>query len=219
MQEEFFKQNGMKLVLNCRMKFGDLYLSLVLEILATMTFYEEARELLKNDVNFINDLEIYIQSYDENVQKSAKTIKWKLTDSEQKNIHNNTTQYDIMISYNHKHKNIAMQLFEQLRKDGFSVWIDVEMMTGSVLEALAGAVENSKNILVCMSTEYSKSIQCRLELEYAFELHRRIIPIKVEKFRPDGWLRLILSGLLYHDFSKNDFNESYKQLYEHIKNT
>ena len=217
MQDEFFKHNGMKLVLSCRMKFGDLYLSLVLEILVTMTFHNEAGELLKNDTSFMNDLGTYMKSNDENVQKNAKAIKWKLIGSEEKDIHGDTMRNQIMISYAHAQREIADKLYEQLQKDGFHVWINHQQL-GDMFESIAHAIKSSKIVLICMSTAYNNSASCRLECQYAYKLGQRIIPIKVEKnFHPDGWLGMLVGGLLYVDFSKRDFQETYQQLSEVIK--
>jgi hypothetical protein len=217
MQDEFFKQNGIKLVLSCRTKFGDLYVALVLEILATMTFHKEASELLKNDANFMNDLETYMKSYDENVQKNAKAIKWKLVDSDKKDIPEDTVRYDIMISYAHAQNEFAHKLLKYLRHDGFRVWID-SMASHDVHSSVANAVKNSEIILICMSTEYNNSSSCRLECQYAVQLNRRIIPIRVQqKFRADGWLSLITADLLFVDFSRRYFNDNYKYLKEKLR--
>ena len=48
-----------------------------------------------------------------------------------------------------------------LQSEGHQVWIDVEQMGGSTLEAMAGAVENAKVVLVCLSEKYKTSPNCR----------------------------------------------------------
>ena len=41
------------------------------------------------------------------------------------------------------------------------MWIDIESMGGSTLEAMAGAVENARVVLMCLSQKYKLSPSCR----------------------------------------------------------
>jgi hypothetical protein len=53
---------------------------------------------------------------------------------------------------------------------------------------VANAVEGSWLILVCMSSQYKDSPNCRLEGEYVSRLRKEWIPMKVDgKFSPTGW--------------------------------
>ena len=44
--------------------------------------------------------------------------------------------------------------------DGFQVWIDVDEMGGSTLEAMANAIEEAAVVLICMSENYKNSNSC-----------------------------------------------------------
>lgn len=48
-----------------------------------------------------------------------------------------------------------------LQAEGYAIWIDIEKMGGSTLEAMAHAVENAAVVLVCMSEKYKQSPNCR----------------------------------------------------------
>jgi hypothetical protein len=48
------------------------------------------------------------------------------------------------------------QIFQRLTSDGVRVWLDIEQMEGSTLEAMAGAIENSKIIAICMFIEVGR---------------------------------------------------------------
>ena len=48
-----------------------------------------------------------------------------------------------------------------LQEDGFRVWIDVDQMEGSTLEAMAGAVEHAAVVLIGASEKYKMSPNCR----------------------------------------------------------
>jgi hypothetical protein len=72
----------------------------------------------------------------------------------------NLTQH-IMISYNRASRDLCLQIKAQLERLKFKVWIDVEDISGSSLESMANAIENSFCILVCMTEKYKQSPNCR----------------------------------------------------------
>lgn len=49
----------------------------------------------------------------------------------------------IMISYNRDSRDLCLAIKAELEKDGFLIWIDVEDISGSSLESMANAIENS----------------------------------------------------------------------------
>ena len=55
----------------------------------------------------------------------------------------------IMISYNKECRELCLKIKKELENDGHRIWIDVEDISGSSLEAMAKAVENSICVLVC----------------------------------------------------------------------
>ncbi|ESO95468.1 hypothetical protein LOTGIDRAFT_78426, partial [Lottia gigantea] len=89
-----------------------------------------------------------------------------------------------------------------LKENGYSVWIDINDMEGSTLQAMADAVEKSSVVLMCMSEKYKESSNCRTEAEYAYTLKKPIIPLMMQRgYKPDGYLGMILSAKLFVDFS------------------
>lgn len=46
-------------------------------------------------------------------------------------------------------------------EQGLNVWMDVDKMEGSILEAMARAVEDARVVLVCYSEKYKDSQNCR----------------------------------------------------------
>jgi TIR domain len=83
-------------------------------------------------------------------------------------------QFDIMISYSHKDKVLCKQIYEELIKSGYHVWIDFEQMHGNLMDAMSQAIERSHTVIICMSEEYRKSNYCRAESHYAFQRQRKI---------------------------------------------
>ena len=67
----------------------------------------------------------------------------------------------VMISYNWEQQPVMMKIRDELKGAGYSVWMDVDKIGGSTLEAMALAVENSAVILVAVSRKYKESANCR----------------------------------------------------------
>ncbi len=90
------------------------------------------------------------------------------------------SQCDVMISYCWDQKSIMRRVAAALRAHSYNVWLDVDHMTGSTLEAMAGAIESAEVIIMGISRGYKNSTNCRLEAEYAAIKKKRIIPLMVE---------------------------------------
>jgi len=111
----------------------------------------------------------------------------------------------IMISYQWDNQPIIKRLAESLKSAGYNVWLDLEQMSGSTLSAMADAVEGSEVVVVCLSSKYQNSKNCRLEGEYAHLNSKTIVPLMMEgNFRPTGWLGLIIGGRLWFDFTNEE---------------
>ena len=174
---------------------------------------------LQNYIKMINNSDIK-----NNTLKNCNGITWLI--EEHYNRTNRTTDSSsktesvnkhIMISYNSKSKELCLKIKSELEKNGFLVWIDVENISGSSLESMASAIENSFCVLMCMTDYYKKSSNCRLEAEYAVRLNKPIIPLIMEKgYKPDGWLGIILGSKIFVDFTKYDFQECSIRLLKEI---
>jgi len=108
----------------------------------------------------------------------------------------------IMISYQWDVQPTMKKLAVMLKSSGYNVWIDVQNMEGSILAAMANAVEQAKVVVVAMSEKYKNSNNCRTEAEYAYKLKKPIVPLLLERnYKPDGWLGALLGLSLYVDIS------------------
>lgn len=126
----------------------------------------------------------------------------------------------IMISYNHASKETCLKIKQELESRGHKVWIDVEQIYGSSLEAMAKAVENCSVFLMCVSEKYFQSPNCRLEAEYAIRLRKPIVPLIMEQgYNPLGWLGMIMGDKMYYKFAppgQEKFEESFPSLMNDI---
>ncbi|CAF5123378.1 unnamed protein product, partial [Rotaria sp. Silwood1] len=121
-----------------------------LEILLALTFNKEAFNNIKNNTEFIQHLRTLLHSTDDYEKRFAESILWKL-EQDKKHVESTTVssndQYDIMLSYSHRNKDLCYAIYDRLIKDGFRVWIDRENIYGSPMDAMAYAIENSTYIL------------------------------------------------------------------------
>lgn len=67
----------------------------------------------------------------------------------------------VMISYQWDMQETMLRVKTELEIRGFSVWMDVEQMQGSILETMARAVEKSSLLLLAVSRKYQNSPNCR----------------------------------------------------------
>ena len=123
-------------------------------------------------------------------------------------------EWDFMISYEWKTGlKYADKLFTELDKNGYKVWLDRKEMEGNVFDKMANAVFKSKVIILLISEAYEKSVNCTKEYNYAHQLNKLIIPVKVENYNPIKGckLDLLIAGELYYSLYK-DFDSVVKPL-------
>ncbi|CAF0784857.1 unnamed protein product [Adineta ricciae] len=121
----------------------------------------------------------------------------------------------VMISYSHHDKVFCDKLVDTLsnKQNLFDFWIDRNhsRIAGDLWELIASGIEHANVILCIISDYYFQSKSCRHELIYATDsLHKIIIPVILEDFKPKGWLGIRIPGMKYVRF------HTIKQLDEEI---
>lgn len=110
-----------------------------------------------------------------------------------------------MISYQWDSQPVMLKVKDRLKDAGYKVWMDVEHMSGSTLEAMALAVEKAAVVLIGMTQKYKDSPACRSEAEYTYKLRKSFIPLRLQhRYIPDGWLGMLIGTRLYFDISSDD---------------
>ncbi|KAJ3091014.1 hypothetical protein HK102_001968 [Quaeritorhiza haematococci] len=121
-------------------------------------------------------------------------------------------EYDVMLSYNWGSQATVIRIRDSLQARGFSVWMDVDLMSGNVYIKMAQAVLSSKVIIPCLTLSYEASANCKRELGFAADQVRngkKVVPVRLE----DGsftWSALITAGLLYTFIGKPQVEEEAK---------
>lgn len=86
----------------------------------------------------------------------------------------------LFVSYAHKDKEIVLPVVEELDKH-YNCWIDKDIVAGSNWRTeITKAISKSKVVLYFASNNSINSTECNKELELAFKLNKKVIPIIVE---------------------------------------
>ena len=192
------------------------------DIIWGLSFNHDIQQQLRSSTLFMSKLSHFEKEIDDaQMRKIIHGILWNLEIKHQDHStskNNAGKTFDIMVSYSHKEKVLCKQLYEELSKAGYHVWIDFDQMHGNVMDAMAQAIEQSHTVIICMSEEYRKSNYCRAEAHYAFQRQRKIVPVLLQKhYRPEGWLLFLVSHLLYVDFIKYEFGRAMEMLFKELK--
>ncbi|KAK6182496.1 hypothetical protein SNE40_010174 [Patella caerulea] len=174
-------------------------------LLWTLAFNQANRKAIICEPGCEEGLNILVNCKDKTLSHAARGALWEINSNEEQSI-SKEVEADcphIMISYQWDVQPVMLKVKERLKQSGFKVWMDVEHMSGSTLEAMALAVEKSVVVLICLSEKYKASPSCRTEAEYIYRLRKDIIPLRVQKkYYPDGWLGMMVGTRLYFDFSE-----------------
>jgi hypothetical protein len=88
-----------------------------------------------------------------------------------------------------------------LQRRQYLVWLDLDRMKGSTVDAMSDAIDNAAVMLYAVSEPYKESGNCRLEANYAHQRGVDMIPLLVEKgYQPNGWLGLLMGTRLWYPF-------------------
>ena len=168
-----------------------------------LAFDDNNKKEIRQEEGAMDILHQLQQSENPEVQKAAAGALWELEGktARQSSEKIESTGNHVMISYQWDSQEVLVEVKNRLQASGYRVWMDLEQMGGSTLEAMAKAVENSSVVLICVSERYKESPNCRSEAEYAYQLRKDIIPLMMQrKYRGDGWLGMLVGTKLWFDF-------------------
>lgn len=169
-----------------------------------LAFDDTNKDKIRQEEGTLDTLHALYHSANPEVQKAAAGALWEIegkTARSNEDKTKETTGKHVMISYQWDAQEVLVEVKNKLQSSGYRVWMDLEQMGGSTLEAMAKAVENAAVVLVCVSQRYKESPNCRSEAEYAYQLRKDIIPLMMQRnYTADGWLGMLVGTKLWIGF-------------------
>ena len=94
-----------------------------------------------------------------------------------------SSNFDLFMSYCGKNKKEVHELYDELTKRGYNIWIDKnKMIVGDTDELMKKGIDESELFMCCATTNYCASESCLLEFKYAVHKKKKMIYILFEEF-------------------------------------
>ncbi|MBV6442179.1 MAG: toll/interleukin-1 receptor domain-containing protein [Haliscomenobacteraceae bacterium CHB4] len=124
----------------------------------------------------------------------------------------------IFLSYSRTDQSSAMHLARDFSSLEHKVWLDKELTGGQAWwDKILSQIRECDLFVVALSNSYSNSQACRLEYQYAYDLRKRILPLKIEDNVSLNILPSTLTSLQIVDY-KEDSKASFLSLVKAISN-
>ncbi len=122
-------------------------------------------------------------------------------------------KYDIYLCYSSEDQKLAHSIYSALIGRGYNIFyaVDNHLEFGGIKNQISDAVKKSTIILYLYTSNSVNSLWCQLELKYAYEFNKNIVPIIFDGYCPDIPETSNMSSLLQLppcDFSFNNFDFS-----------
>ncbi|CAF3799168.1 unnamed protein product [Rotaria sp. Silwood1] len=92
----------------------------------------------------------------------------------------------------------------------------------SLFEKIDTGIRNAKCILACVTSNYTKSTNCRREMSLSDALGKPIVPLLLKAtstWPPSGPMALVFTGKPYIDFCQMNVNSQTNDIYRHLKSS
>jgi hypothetical protein len=136
------------------------------ECLEQLALHGPSRELLLRDPDVVVALgELAERGYSDLAKRQARAALAVLHDRTPAAAparEGDSAMHHVMISYNWDHQPVIKRINAGLKLRGYNVWIDVEQMKGSTIDAMSEAIDNAAVFLCGVSLAYKESANCRL---------------------------------------------------------
>lgn len=127
---------------------------------------------------------------------------------------------DVFISYRRLDVEFVKRLVEDLQNDGKEVWVDWEDIPPGVegfADEIKRGIEGADTFIAVLSPRYLESTYCvDMELQYAIDLKKQIIPLVFEKFEdhriPAGISHINWIYFVPHAGQANDYDDGFPKI-------
>ncbi|CAF1018940.1 unnamed protein product [Adineta steineri] len=230
-KKEIIKQNALLFLIQSSQKLSGLSKQFILKSLWTLSFDKHIARQINHNSQFIHSLQNIKKSSSEDNQQNNPTISWNesTNDEIQKIIDGllwnlskeseyranksktnaQTKKNDVMISYSVKDKDIVNKIEGILVNEGFTVWLDQDIIHRQNMEKVAEQIDKSTMMIVCLSDSYARDNHCFSELMYGYHSKRLIVPLIIQKqYKVDEWLRSMVDKNKCIDIDISDVKKS-----------
>ncbi|CAF3706107.1 unnamed protein product, partial [Adineta steineri] len=230
-KKEIIKQNALLFLIQSSQKLSGLSKQFILKSLWTLSFDKHIAQQINHNSQFIHSLQNIKKSSSESSQQTNPSISWNesTNDEIQKIIDGllwnlskeseyranksktnaQTKKNDVMISYSVKDKDIVNKIEGILVNEGFTVWLDQDIIHRQNMEKIAEQIDKSTMMIVCLSDSYARDNHCFSELMYGYNRKRLIVPLIIQKqYKVDEWLRSMVDKNKCIDIDISDVKKS-----------
>jgi len=123
----------------------------------------------------------------------------------------------VFISYAHEDEVYANKIAKSLKTAGLEVWIDNSKLQGGSawVQEIARGITQSKLVLNILSQDSIESDFVEKEILYSIDTaKKKVIPLRIKNVQPP----LILANVQYIDFYRKNYENTFNNLLELIKN-
>lgn len=126
--------------------------------------------------------------------------------------------YDVFVSYSRKDEKIVHDIINQLEKEGFTIWYDINgIESGDAFKkVIVNAIKNSKVVLFISSVNSNKSTWTAKEIALAIDEKKPVIPLKLDDGQYNDEVRFDLINSDYIDYRKKS---SRKEVFPYLVKT
>lgn len=118
----------------------------------------------------------------------------------------------IFICYSRQNQDKVKALVDDIKALGYDAWFDQELIGGQAWwDKILERIRNCEVFAFALAPESLESKPCQLELNYASDLRKTILPIIVADGVPINLLPPTLSAIHYVDYQRQD-KQAYKSL-------
>ena len=116
-------------------------------------------------------------------------------------------EFDVFISYCRKDIKKAKRIKEEIENStSLKCWMDIEgIESGSQFEdVIISAIDNARFVLLLLSENSMQSKWTKNEVRYAYETHKKVIPLNIDRCTPSGWFLFRFAGYDVIDYNDSD---------------
>lgn len=167
---EIFNKNNFKKSIKIIIKHGnEIEKKFCIQVLAQLAFDSRVIDEIVKDSSLTSMVKKIAQNDTVQLKKlkiASKQLLWLIQENDHET-NRKIADFDssdghIMISYHSNNRDICIQIKNELEKENFKVWVDLNEKSPSSLDSMVKAVERAKCVLICVNEVYRQNFNCQV---------------------------------------------------------